>query len=343
MRTLAAILTETGKPLTIDEIEIPSLKKGQVLVEIKYSGVCQNQLQETRGYRGKDEYLPHCLGHEGSGIIVAIGEGVEKVKEGDHVILSWIKGSGANVLGTQYDWNGKKVNAGSITTFSHYSVISENRVTPIPKDFPLKEAAFIGCAIPTGFGTIFNTAKPKSGQSIAIFGCGGVGLCALRGAVIAGCVPVIAIDIYATKLEHARLMGATHCINAAQEDPIQAIKKICSLDFAIEASGSPVAMDQALKSVRAQGGCAVVIGNARHGSVLSIDPKELNQGKRLLGTWGGDNTPDVHYPRYCNLISHGRLDLKPFMNNVYGLSQINEALADMERGNTFRPLIDMSL
>lgn len=341
MRTLAALLVETNQPLVIDEIEIPALKKGQVLVEIKYSGVCHTQLLEARGHRGKDEFLPHCLGHEGSGVVAAVGEGVEKVKPGDHVILSWMKGSGANVPGTVYMWEGKRVNAGAITTFSHHAVISENRLTVIPKEFPLKEAALLGCAVPTGLGAIFNTARPHAGESLAVFGCGGIGLCAIRGAAIAGCLPIIAIDIQSEKLLLAKKMGATHTIDASKEDPLTAIKKICTLDYAIDASGSPVAMEQALKAVRSQGGSAIVVGNAKHGQTIPLDPWHLNQGKKLLGSWGGDNTPDVHFPRYCNLVRHGHLNLDPFMEKVYSLAQINEALEDLERGKTLRPLIEM--
>lgn len=342
MRTQAAILVDIDR-LVIDEITLPPPKPGQVLVEIKYSGVCHTQLLEVRGHRGKDTYLPHCLGHEGSGIVLEVGERVEKVKEGDAVILSWIKGSGANVAGSTFEWNGQKVNAGAITTFSRHSIISENRLTPIKKEFPLKEASLIGCAIPTGLGVVFNTAKPRAGESLAVFGCGGIGLCAIKGAAIAGCVPIFAIDINPAKLAAAKLMGATHLIDASKEDPVEAIQKICPLDFAIEASGNPSVMNQALKAVRPQGGAAVIIGNVRQGQHLTLDPKELNQGKRLLGTWGGDNLPDIHYPRYCNLIHYGQLNPKPLLGNTYSLSHIEQALLDLEQGLALRPILDMSL
>lgn len=341
MQTQAAILVEINK-LVVDEITLPPLQPGQVLVEVHYSGVCHTQLLEVRGRRGHDPYLPHCLGHEGSGIVLAVGEKVEKVKPGDRVILSWIKGIGANVAGSIFDWRGQKVNAGAITTFSRHSIISENRLTVLPKEFPLKEASLLGCAIPTGLGVVFNTARPHPGQSLAVFGCGGIGLCAIRGASIAGCVPIIAIDINPTKLATAKLMGATHTIDASKEDPIAVIQKIISLDFAIEASGSPVAMNQALRSVRPQGGTAIIIGNAAHGQQLSFDPKELNQGKKIFGTWGGDNSPDLHYPRYCNLIQYGQLDATPLMGKTYSLSEVDQALTDLEQGQTVRPIIDMS-
>lgn len=342
MRTQAAILVDIDKLVT-EEIELPPLKPGQVLVEVKYSGICHTQVLEVRGHRGKDPYLPHCLGHEGSGIVVEVGDRVEKVKPGDAVILSWIKGSGANVAGSIFDWKGQKVNAGAITTFSRYSIISENRLTPISKDFPLKDAALLGCAIPTGLGVVFNTARPRSGESLAVFGCGGIGLCAIKGASIAGCVPIVAIDINPSKLEAAKLMGATHTIDATKQDPVEVLQKIGPLDFAIEASGSPIAMNQALRSVRSQGGSAIIVGNARHGQHFSLDPKELNQGKRLFGTWGGDNNPDIHFPRYCNLIRYGQLNTAPLIGKTYSLSQIAQAITDLEERRVLRPMIDMAL
>ncbi len=129
MKTTAAILVETGKPLELAELDIPALKPGQVLVEIAFSGVCHTQLSEVRGHRGQDNFLPHCLGHEASGTVRELGAGVTKVADGDRVVLSWIKGSGANVPGTVYGWDGRKVNAGGVTTFMRHAVISENRLT----------------------------------------------------------------------------------------------------------------------------------------------------------------------------------------------------------------------
>ncbi len=340
MKTLAAILVEQNR-LAVDTISLPALKAGQALVEIHYSGVCHTQLSEVRGHRGHDAFLPHCLGHEGSGTVLEVGPKVEKVKLGDAVILSWMKGTGMNVPGVIYDWNGKSVNAGAVTTFSRHSIISENRLTPISLEFPKKEAALIGCAIPTGLGSVFHTVHPKAGESIAIFGCGGIGLCALLGAKLLGCVPRIAIDINSEKLTLAKSMGATHCIDASQEDPVDAIQQIALLDYAVEASGNPSVMQQALRAVRPQGGAAILIGNARFGQHLTLDPKEFNQGKKLLGTWGGDNQPDIHFPRYCNLIRYGHLELAPFLNQVYSLNEINKALDDLEAGRVLRPLLDM--
>lgn len=344
MKTDAAILTELQKPLVVTGIEIPSLKPGQVFVDISYSGICHTQLSECKGHRGEDKFLPHCLGHEGSGVVREIGSGVRKVKAGDKVILSWIKGTGADVSSTVYLWGDKPVNAGGITTFSRQSVISENRLTIIPNDISMQEAALIGCAVPTGMGAVLNTAQPHPGQSIAVFGTGGIGLCAVAGAAISGCAPIIAVDINPEKLIVAKQMGATHCICSRNLNPVEEIIKICpgGVDFTIEATGIPDVMNLALMAVHAQGGIAVVIGNANFNDRLVIDPRQLNMGKQLRGTWGGDNNPDVDFPRYCHLVKYNRLNLDPLMSPPYSLNEINLALSDLAMGRVVRPLIDMS-
>ncbi|MDB5310747.1 MAG: zinc-binding dehydrogenase family protein [Gemmataceae bacterium] len=344
MKTTAAVLVGLGQPLELVDLDIPVLKPGQTLVEVVYSGVCHTQVGEARGHRGEDKFLPHCLGHEGSGIVREVGPGVTKVKPGDKVILSWIKGSGADVPGTVYEWNGRKVNAGGITTFSAHSVISENRLTPVPDGMSMRLAALVGCAVPTGAGVVFNTAQPRPGQSVVVFGVGGIGSCAVAAAALAGCTPVIAVDINPDKLALAARLGATHTINSKTTDPVAEILKLCKggADFAVEATGVAPVMRQALACVRHQGGTAVVIGNARFGTTLEIDPREFNMGKRLLGTWGGDNVPDRDYPRYCKLLMAGRLDLEPLLSKSYGLADVNAALDDLEHGKAARPLLDIA-
>jgi S-(hydroxymethyl)glutathione dehydrogenase / alcohol dehydrogenase len=344
MKTTAAVLVETGRPLELADLTLPALKTGQVLVEILYSGVCHTQVLECRGYRGEDRFLPHCLGHEGSGVVREVGPGVTKVKPGDRAILSWIKGTGADVAGWAYDWDGRRVNAGPITTFSRHSILSENRLTVIPSGLPAHSAAMLGCAVPTGLGAVFNAAQPRPGQSLAVFGTGGIGLCAIAGASIAGCTPVIAVDLNAAKLALASQMGATHTLDASRPDLVEEIQRLCpgGVDFAVEATGRPAVMAQSLASVRMQGGAAVIVGNARHGERLDLDPKQLNMGKQLRGTWGGDNLPDRDFPRYARLIDAGRLDLSPMIAKTYDLAQINEAIDDLEEGRVARPLIRLN-
>lgn len=341
----AAVLVELGKPLELAELSLPSLKPGQVLVKIAYSGVCHTQLSECRGLRGHDSYLPHCLGHEGSGYVIEIGKGVTKVKPGDSVILSWIKGTGADVSGTIYKWGNVDVNAGGVTTFSTYSIVSENRLTPFLSEISMQDAALVGCALPTGMGAVINAAAVRPGQGIIIFGCGGIGLCAVAAASLSGCYPVVAVDINESKLKVAEKMGATITILSSETDVNAEIKKVFpdGADYSIEATGRPEIMVTALSSVKNQGGVAVVVGNAPFGQKISFDPRELNQGKQLRGTWGGDNNPDRDFPRYCQLIAAGKINTDVLINKIYSLTEINEALNDLGAGKTIRPLIDMSL
>jgi len=354
MKTLAAVLVELGRPLELADLEIPVLAPGQVLVEIAYSGVCATQLGEVRGKRGPDAYLPHCLGHEAGGVVVDVGANVTKVRIGERVIISWMKGSGLDVPGTKYRWNGRAgrdeiVNAGGVTTFARHAVVAENRLTPIAATFPLREAALLGCAAPTGLGAVFNTALAHEGASIVVFGAGGVGLCAIAAARITGLTPIVAIDPTAERLAAAERMGATHAINprklVGSERLAAALKSIVpdGFDFAIEASGVPEVMAQALSSVRSRGGEAVLVGNAPHGRKLELDPREFNLGKRLLGTWGGDNKPDRDFPGYCELVTSGSLNLAPLLEHEYALTDVNRALDDLERGTAVRPLLNMAL
>lgn len=343
MKTKAAVLVETGHPLEIIELEIPTLKPGQVLVEIAYSGVCHTQVLEARGYKGKDPFVPHCMGHEGTGTVIEVGADVKKVTVGDKVLLSWIKGTGCDVPGTQYSTKaGQLVNAGGVTTFSNHSVVSENRLTKLPVAMNLLQGPMIGCAVATGMGAVINTANIQYGNTVAVFGCGGIGLFAVAAAKIAGAQTIIAIDINPSKLEVAQKMGATHCFDSS-EKTIEQIKAICKsgVDIAIEASGKPSVMRTSLESVRNQGGIAVVIGNAHADEILILDPKQFNMGKQLRGTWGGDSIPDRDFPKYCQYLIEKKFSLDPLSAKQYSLEDINLALEDLELGSTVRPVINL--
>lgn len=344
MKASAAVLVETGKPLELMELEIPILKEGQALVEVLYSGVCRTQVLECRGHKGEDKFLPHCLGHEGTGKVLEIGKGVTKVKEDDHVLLSWMKGGGYDVPGTVYGSNGNKVNAGAVTTFMNQSVISENRLIKIDGSLPMDQAALLGCAVPTGFGVLRNTLTAKKGDSVAVFGVGGIGQCVVQGAKIAGCDPIIAVDLFDDKLFIAKRLGATHIINSSKSDSLEEITKITDggLDYAVEATGIPQVMAQALSSVRVRGGSVVVIGNAKKGDLLQLDPHELNMGKNIFGTWGGDNDPEIDFPEYIGMFKSGVIDLSPLITRTYALEEINEAIDDLDTGKTLRPIIQTS-
>lgn len=345
MKTLAALLVETGRPLELAEIGIPALKVGQVLVEIAYSGACGTQVMEWRGDKGEDKWLPHCLGHEGTGTVLETGPAVTRVKPGDRVVLSWIRGAGVEAGGCVYDWEGRKVNAGGVTTFQKHAVVSENRLTPLPEGLPMDLAVLLGCAAPTGMGAVINVLRLRPGETVAVFGSGGIGLNAVLAAASSGAAVVIAVDPSPKRRALARCQGATHEIDPADSDVLAAIRRIvpAGVDCAVEASGLPEVMEMAVNATRPQGGRAVVIGNARHGARLTLDPAVFNQGKSLLGTWGGDSVPERDYPRLGRLIAASRFPIRDLLSPPYSLYRINDALADLAGGKVGRPLIDMSL
>jgi S-(hydroxymethyl)glutathione dehydrogenase / alcohol dehydrogenase len=344
MKTEAAILVELGRPLETVALGIPVLKPGQALVEIAYSGVCGTQLMEWRGDKGEDKWLPHCLGHEATGTVVDASAAVTKAKAGDKVVLSWLKGSGIEAGGCVYDWDGRRVNAGGVTTFMRHAVVSENRLSPLPAGLPMDVATMLGCATPTGMGAVINVLKVTAGDSVAVFGAGGIGLNAIMAAALSGAAAVVAVDPSPTRRALANLYGATHVIDPTSGDPVAQILAIVpgGVDVAVESSGQAAVMTQAAQSTRMRGGRAVVVGNARYGSVVTLDPSLFNQGKSLMGTWGGDSDPDRDFPRFGRLLGAGRFPVRDLLSKPYALTQATQALRDLATGQIGRPLIDMS-
>src|SRR5882757_1128893 len=213
----AAILAESRKPLVIDEIALPdALDAGQVLVRVLYTTICGAQINEIDAVKGPDKFLPHLLGHEASAEVIETGPGVTAVKPGDTVVLHWRPSQGIQSRPAAYTWAGRKLNAGWVTTFNDYAVVSENRMTVIPADYDLKVAPLLGCAVTTAAGVINNDANVKIGESVAIFGVGGVGLNVVQFAQLAGANPIVAVDLLDNKLGMARTRGATHCLNASK-------------------------------------------------------------------------------------------------------------------------------
>lgn len=339
----AAVLYELGAPLVIEEVRAPDPGQGQVLVKMAASGVCHTQLLEIRGKRGKDLYLPHMLGHEGAGVVEAVGPGVSRVRAGDHVILSWIVGPGASAAPPTY-WKGSQpINAGALTTFQEYTLASENRVTPIRGDMPLDKAALLGCAVATGAGAVLNTAQVKPGTTVAVFGVGGIGLFAVQAAVWRNAARVIAVDVREEKLERARKAGATDAVHAGREDPVRAILDRTEgkgADYAVEAAGLPETMEQAFLSVRTGGGVAALVGNLPRGMKIQIDPFALICGKRLVGSWGGDTDPERDFPGYVDLYFAGKLKLDEMITHRFRLEEINEAFEALEKGEVGRAIVE---
>ncbi|UGQ46602.1 zinc-binding dehydrogenase [Massilia endophytica] len=331
----AAVLVAQKQPLAIEEITMPeALAVGQVLVKVHYSGICGSQLGEIDGAKGEDKYIPHLLGHEASGTVLDVGPGVRHVKVGDKVVLHWRKGLGIEAETPHYSSNGRRINAGQVTTFSDYTIVSENRVTAIPQDSDLEVAALFGCAVTTGFGVVENNAKLRIGESVVVFGAGGIGLNIVQAAALVSAYPIIAVDIHDSKLELAREMGATHLINSAKVDAKQAILDIvgpAGLDAFIDNTGQPAIIEMGYGITKPQGRVTLV-GVPKKGNNINIYSLPLHFAKGLSGSHGGEAVPQTDIPRYHDLFRAGRIQLKNLITNVYTLDRINEAIDGVRSG-----------
>jgi len=341
----AAVLTELRKALTITEIELPQqLDVGQVLVKVHYSGICGSQLGEIAGIKGEDKYLPHLLGHEGSGTVIAVGPGVRHVKPDDKVVLHWRKGAGIESVPPKYKWNGGLVNAGWITTFNEYAVVSENRITTIPDDSNLKVAALFGCAVTTGFGVVENNARVRLGESVLVFGAGGIGLNIVQASALVSAYPIIAVDLYDNRLALAEKMGATHVINSAGVDARQVIADILvggQLDIFIDNTGQPSIIEMGYEITHPQGR-VILVGVPKAGSSTKLYTLPLHFGKEITGSFGGESKPDNDILRYSSLLRAGKLDLESLITNQYSIESINMAIAKVRDGSIAgRCLINM--
>ena len=343
----AALLHQLAAPLQVaGDVVCPELQRGQVLVKLAYSGVCQSQLMEVRGKRGADPFLPHLLGHEATGKVVEIGEGVTKVNPGDAVILGWIKGAGLEGGPVNYSSGRGVVNAGAVTTFNEYAVVSENRIVKLPVGVPMDVGVLFGCAIPTGAGIVMNQVRPASGSTIAIFGLGGIGLSALMATQLFGCSAVIAVDVAEEKLSLARDFGATHTINAIKQNPVNEILKLTDgkgVDNSIDASGLVSGIESAFDAVRRGGGVCTFASHPAKDERIRIDPYELICGKQIRGSWGGGSNPDMDIPKLAMLYREGRLPLEKLITQRYSLDNINAALDDLEAQRVGRPLIEIDV
>jgi S-(hydroxymethyl)glutathione dehydrogenase / alcohol dehydrogenase len=342
-KTRAAVLENIGKPLEIHDLKIPNLVKGQVLVKILYSGVCRSQLMEVQGGRGNDPWIPHLLGHEGSGIVVSVGESVTKVKVGDEVILGWLKGEGLDAPGAQYKNKDQVVNSGRVTTFCNYSVVSESRVVKKPKDLAFDEAVLFGCALPTGAGMVLNEIDSSDDDSVTVLGLGGIGLSALMALKAQGVKNIIAADISNEKLEMANDLGASYCLNTTDKNFIETVKEITSggSDFCIESAGLISTIELGFSLIKNGGGKLIFASHPPEGKTISLSPHDLISGKRIVGSWGGATQPDYDIPRMFELFKTTNTPLDALLTKRYKLDQINDALEDLELGRVFRPLIVM--
>ncbi len=345
MKIIAAILSQLNQPLIIDEIElIKPLLVGQVLVKVHVSGICGSQLGEISGIKGPDKYLPHLLGHEACGTVVDIGPGVKHVKKDDLVVLHWRKGLGIESELPKYLWRGKILNSGPITTFSNFTVVSENRLTSIPPHSSRDIAALFGCAITTGFGVIENNARLRIGESLLVYGAGGVGLNIIQAAALLSAFPIIAVDLYPKRLELAKRMGASHIINSSTQNIAEELKKILNnnlLDCFIDNTGIPSVIEFGYENIK-KDGRIVLVGVPKEGESTSLFTLPMHFGKKIIGSHGGESMPNQDIPRYSNLFSNKQIDMMMLVTERYSLEEINLAISRMRSGELIgRCMIDM--
>ncbi len=361
----AAVMYEVGAPLKVEELDLLDPGPGEVLVRMAAAGVCHSDWSVLQGKIPIP--VPAVLGHEGAGVVAKTGPGVTSVQPGDKVIISWRAHCGrcfycvrgrpilceqatrARFQGTLLDGttrfkkDGRAVHHMAMaSTFAEYTVIPETGAVKVRPDAPLEKVAVVGCAVITGVGAVTTTADVEVGATVAVFGCGGVGLSAVQGAVLCGASKIIAVDVLDSKLKLAGELGATHLVNAGREDPVTRIRELTGgegADYAFEVIGNPEVMARAFEATR-RGGTLVVVGVADRQARLAISPFDLVlQEKRVLGSLYGSLRPSVDIPRLVDLCLEGRIKLEPLITREVALSEINDAFERLVRGEAVRSIV----
>ncbi len=355
----AALFREIGQPLSIEEVQIDKPKGHEVLIRTAACGVCRSDLHYIEGNYAHP--TPAILGHEAAGIVEKVGEQVRYVRPGDHVItcLSVFCGHcDYCVTGRPYicknsetardetepsriTQSGKDINQYyNLSSFAEQMLIHEHALVKIRDDMPLDRAALIGCAVVTGFGAVIHTADIEVGSTVAIIGCGGIGLSAVNGAAIAGAGRIIAVDIQETKLDLARQFGATDVINATQGDPVEQIRELTGggVEYSFEALGLKETTEQAFRMLRPSG-IATIIGMVPEGQMIEVDAAALLDDRKLQGSNMGSNAFRVDMPRFVEFYLNGKLHLDQMISKRIQIEQINEAFEEMKRGDVARSVI----
>jgi Zn-dependent alcohol dehydrogenase len=333
--------------MVIDDIDLPDPGPTQVLVKQFATGVCHSRLHELDR---PNPTLPLVLGHESTGIVVSAGKEVTNVKEGDHVMVTWVPRTpgGRAPIPARVMYKGDEVKYGAPAnvgtfTWSRDVVVDDQMVVPLDKNADVDATAPVGCAVMTGVGAAINAAMVRPGDSCAIIGVGGVGLSVVAGCAIAGAYPIIAIDLADDKLEFAKQFGATHGINAAKEDPIAKVREMmgggfnAGVDHSFDAIGAKISMEQVLQLARGrrpgerEGGQAILVG-VPHGEPPSPPMFMLFGGKVFRGAPGGCSNPDKDFPMMIRWFLEGKLPLDKMVTRTYNLEQINEACLDLRQG-----------
>ena len=359
----AAVLYEVGQPLVIEEVELDPPKAGEVHVKIGAAGICRSDLHVMKG-DGRST-LPTVLGHEGSGTVLDVGEGVTTVKPGDRVILSFVPNCGrchfclsgrANLCdlhgattGTLFDGTTRLhkgderiTHYGKVACFAQEAIVPETGCIPVAADFPLAQAALIGCCVTTGVGAAMYNAKITPGSTVAVIGAGGVGLNVIQGARLLNASKIIAVDVNEGKLEFAMNFGATHSVNPNQQDAVARIKEITGglgADYTFEVFGSGKTVEMAYDSAR-KGGTVVVVGIAPIGDTANIDASSIvRMEKTIQGCYYGSARPNIDMPTMVDLYLSGKIDVDSLVAREYNLDDINEAYEDLQRGEVGRGVI----
>lgn len=363
MKMKAAVLYQPKTPLQVEEVTVDDPRDNEVMVKMVATGICHSDLLPIKA--GVPSPMPIVLGHEGAGIVEKVGLGVTTVQPGDHVILPVIFTCGkcryciegqpslcsevlpAHLMGT-LPGGGKRLHKGkqdlhlfySQGSFAEYAVVHERTAVKVPKEAPLDVLCLLSCRVTTGVGSVINRAGLRAGESIVIYGCGGVGLSAVMGAKLAGAGKIIAVDLVDRKLNLAKELGADYVINASRDNPQQRVVEITGggADYSIESIGNVNVMAQAFGSIHSAGTC-VLVGAAPMADVLSLFPFEFLLGKTLKGSLLGNVRTMIDVPKYVDLYMQGKLPIDKLVARYYRLDDINEAIAAVESGEVIRAVI----
>ena len=364
MKIKAAVLYEPHTPLVVETVDLDEPRDSEVLVRIVSAGVCYSDYHIMIGEWTMP--LPMVLGHEAAGIVEKVGANCSRVAPGDHVILNFRANCGTCrhcVIGRPVRCNGIETSRwvmfdGSVrlhkngtdihhftrtSSFAEYAVVPESGAVPVRKDMPLDKASLIGCSVMTGVGAAINTAKVEPGSSVLVIGCGGVGLNIIQGAKLAGAGRIIAVDTLQNKLGYAREFGATDTLSPGEGDVVERIIELThgGVDYAFEAIGNPKTIEQCYDAC-GPGGMTVVVGMAAETADIQINALSLPRTERgIVGSWYGSARPWVDFPMLVDLYMNGRLDIDSMISKTYRLDQINEAYAELERGELARSVIVM--
>ena len=338
--TRAAVYVEHGQPLSIEEITLPDPQADEVVVKLFASGICHTQLHQLHN---PESPTPLLLGHEATGVVIDLGRDVTHVKEGDHVMVTWvprdITPETARPMRTAFSFRGED-HEGGIYTWAEHVLAKEQLVLPLDPTVPTDVTSIIGCAVVTGVGAVLGSAKVQPGDTVAVYGVGGVGINVVAGAKIANAGRIIAVDLDDEKLKWAEEFGATDVINASEVNPVEAIRDMTGggVDFAFDAIGHEITMQQIVDSTRPgvlgarRGGTAVLIGIPQ-GSVTFDPARVFTPERTFMGSLGGSSHPMEDYPQYVEWYKQGALPLDKMVTKVYeSLDDINEGVRALEQG-----------